>query len=93
MAEFLQQVALIIIGVSATAIATAFLAYLRSRSQCFKTLQDLVEKLDKRTYRIEKTIIVKAQLIDEQTKKAHPEAAANLEKLVNEMLRDSQGNL
>lgn len=93
MAEFLEQVALIVIGVCVTATATAFLAYLRSRSQCFKALQNLVEKLDKRTFRIEKTIILKAQMIDEQTKKAHPETMSSLEKLVLEMLHDEKGNL
>lgn len=91
--EFFQAIAVTLIGVFGTAATTAFIMYIRARSQCFKEWTKKVDKLDKRTFRMQKAMIIKAQMIDMQTKAAHPDASSELEKLVTEMLKDSEGNL
>ena len=90
---FFQSIAVTLIGVFGTAISTAVIMYIRARGQCFKAWTQKVDKLDKRTFRIQKALILKAQMIDRQTKAAHPDASSELEKLVTEMLKDSEGNL
>lgn len=90
---FFEQAALIMFGVALTAISGATMAYFRSRSQCFKAWQKTVEKLDKRTFRIQKALVLKAQLTDEQIKKDHPTEFHEYEKVIKEMLEDEEHNL
>lgn len=90
---FFEQSALIMFGVALTAISGATMAYFRSRSQCFRAWQDMVAKLDKRTFRIEKALILKAKMTDDDLAKLHPEERTRYEAIIKEMLEDEQGNL
>ena len=90
---FFQQLILIMVGVALTAIAGAILAYLRTRSQCFQAWKDMVVKLEKRSFRTEKALILSMKLIDSQTMDAHQETKSELEKIVKEILADEEGKL
>ena len=90
---FFEQAMLVILGVAATCIGGAIMAYFRSRSQCFKAWKDMVVKLDKRSFRTEKALILSMKLIDSQTMEAHQETKSELEKIVKEILADEEGKL
>jgi primase-polymerase (primpol)-like protein len=90
---FFDQAILVMLGVAATAISGSMMAYFRSRSQCFETWKKMIDKLDKRTFRIQKALILKAQLTDEQIKHDHPSEFHEYEKVIKEMLEDEEQNL
>lgn len=54
-------------------------------------LSDNVEKLHRENKLIKKCLIIKAKMIDEQTKIAHPKSNLELEEIVREMLK-TNGN-
>lgn len=90
---FFEQIIIIIIGSAVMVLGTAFLAYLHTRSQCFQAWKDMVMKLERRSFRTEKALILSMKLIDSQTMEAHQETKSELEKIVKEILADEEGKL
>src|SRR5690348_8826206 len=90
---FFEQVILIILGVAVTAISGAIIGHFRTKSQCFQAMKDKMEKLDKRSFRIEKALILSMGMIDSQTMDAHPETKSQLNALVKEIMLDEEGKL
>jgi hypothetical protein len=87
--ELIQSTIMIIIGLAITGITGSIIGYFRTKSKCLKNMNDSIEILSKRSFRIEKAIIILARMIDEQTDKAHPELHTDLDGLIKEILRSS----
>ncbi len=52
-------------------------------------LKDSIEKNSKRLWRMGKTIVIMAKIIDDQTAKVHSELSSSLEDIAQELLSDS----
>ena len=78
-----SDVFLIVISIAATTGIGALVAFFRNMRQC-------ITRLSKRTWRIQKTLIIMAKMIDTQTNKQHPEVESDLDELVKEMLEEEK---
>lgn len=87
--EILQSTVMIIIGLAITGITGSIIGYFRTKSKCIQKMNDKIDIISKRSFRIEKAIIILARMIDEQTDKAHPELHTDLDGLIKEILRSS----
>ena len=70
-------------------ITTAFgglTAYFRQRTSCLKKIADEVGDLQKRSYRIEKAMIILAKLQEDVVQRSHPELKTEWEAIVKELL-------
>ena len=70
-------------------ITTAFgglTAYFRQRTSCLKKIADEVSDLQKRSYRIEKAMIILAKLQEDVVERIHPELKTEWEEIVKELL-------
>jgi cytochrome oxidase assembly protein ShyY1 len=54
-----------------------------------KELQETVRELQKSLWRTEKTVLIMAKILDEQTEKEHPTLNSNLEDIAKELLSGS----
>ncbi len=72
-------------------VASLFV-WLKRRAQNKEDHHDDVENLKKSVWRLNKTVIILAKLLDEKGKKAHPEISSELEEIAKELL-ESNGNL
>jgi hypothetical protein len=86
---FLESTLMIVIGLAITAISGAIIGHFRTKSKCLQSMSEHIEVLSKRSFRIEKAIIILARMIDEQTDKAHPELHTDLDGLIKEILRSN----
>jgi|TARA_R110002110_G_scaffold113247_4_gene281060 hypothetical protein len=86
---FLESTIMIIIGLTITGISGGIIGFFRTRSKCLQKMSEHIEVLSKRSFRIEKAIIILARMIDEQTDKAHPELHTDLDGLIKEILRSN----
>jgi len=89
MVELLESVLMIIIGLALTATSGAIIGHFRTKSKCLQKMSENIEVLSKRSFRIEKAMIILARMIDEQTDKAHPELHTDLDGLIKEILRST----
>ena len=87
--EFFESIALVILAVFGSIISGIILQYYRTKSQCFIQMKNMIDKSDKRSFRIAKALVLMAQMIDNQTNNAHDDAHLELEKLTKELLKDS----
>lgn len=96
--DFLQQIVLLFIGVVATGIMGLIGYYVRqyfkARADCFRKMQEELQKQDRRGIRQSRAIIAMAQRDDEITARLHPgeprpDSASEVEKL----LQDERGEL
>ena len=70
-------------------ITTAFgglTAYFRQRTSCLKKIAEEVNDLQKRSYRIEKAMIILAKLQEDVVQRSHPELKTEWEAIVKELL-------
>ena len=70
-------------------ITTAFgglTAYFRQRTSCLKKIADEVSDLQKRSYRIEKAMVILAKLQEDVVERIHPELKTEWEEIVKELL-------
>ena len=70
-------------------ITTAFgglTAYFRQRTSCLKKIAEEVGDLQKRSYRIEKAMIILAKLQEDVVERIHPELKTEWEEIVKELL-------
>jgi type II secretory pathway pseudopilin PulG len=80
------EVVLIVIGIFLSGLAASFIGRLRKRQDCLEKIAKNVEELNKRSYRIEKTIIILAKLQEDTISKTHPELKTEWEEIVKELL-------
>lgn len=75
-----------IILLLAVSCSTGIISYFVGIKKANKKTCERLTKVESDVTMIKKILIIKAKLIDEQTKQAHPEAATELEEIVKEML-------
>jgi len=84
--NFGYEVVLIVIGIFLSGLAASFIGKLRKRQDCLEKIARNVEELNKRSYRIEKTIIILAKLQEDTISRTHPELKTEWEGIVKELL-------
>ena len=84
--NFGYEVILIVIGIFLSGLAASFIGRLKKRQDCLEKIARNVEELNKRSYRIEKTIIILAKLQEDTISKTHPELKTEWEEIVKELL-------
>ena len=84
--NFGYEVILIVIGIFLSGLAASFIGRLKKRQDCLEKKARNVEELKKRSYRIEKTIIILAKLQEDTIGKTHPELKTEWEEIVKELL-------
>ena len=80
------EVILIVIGIFLSGLAASFISRFKKRQDCLELIQKNVEELNKRSYRIEKTIIILVKLQEDTISKTHPELETEWEEIVKELL-------
>ena len=84
--NFGYEVILIVIGIFLSGLAASFIGKFRRRQDCLEKIAKNVEELNRRSYRIEKTIIILAKLQEDTISKTHPELKTEWEEIVKELL-------
>ena len=84
--NFGYEVILIVIGIFLSGLAASFIGKFRKRQDCLEKIARNVEELNKRSYRIEKTIIILAKLQEDTISRTHPELKTEWEEIVKELL-------
>ena len=84
--NFGYEVVLIVIGIFLSGLAASFIGKFRKRQDCLEKIAKNVEELNKRSYRIEKTIIILAKLQEDTISRTHPELKTEWEGIVKELL-------
>lgn len=96
--DFMQQVVLLFMGVFATGVMGLVAYYVRryfnARADCFRKMQEELQKQDRRGIRQSRAIILMSQKLDLDTSRLHPGEPENgfcaeMEKL----LQDETGQL
>jgi len=78
-----------IIVVIIIATLTYLMNYFRLKSKDSKKLDKKLVKLSLRQNNLQKVFVLMAKLIDDQSKRAHPDVHTELEGIIKEMLMDS----
>ena len=84
--NFGYEVILIVIGIFLSGLAASFIGKFKRRQDCLEKIARNVEELNKRSYRIEKTIIILAKLQEDTISRTHPELKTEWEGIVKELL-------
>ena len=84
--NFGYEVILIVIGIFLSGLAASFIRKFRRRQDCLEKIARNVEELNKRSYRIEKTIIILVKLQEDTISRTHPELKTEWEGIVKELL-------
>ena len=84
--NFGYEVILIVIGIFLSGLAASFIGKFKRRQDCLEKIAKNVEELNKRSYRIEKTIIILAKLQEDTISRTHPELKTEWEEIVKELL-------
>ena len=84
--NFGYEVILIVIGIFLSGLAASFIGKFRRRQDCLEKIARNVEELNKRSYRIEKNIIILAKLQEDTISRTHPELKTEWEGIVKELL-------
>ena len=82
----LENSFLVIITLIITTMFGGLTAYFRQRTNCLKKIADEVSDLQKRSYRIEKAMIILAKLQEDVVQRSHPESKTEWEAIVKELL-------
>lgn len=91
-------VATIIIGISISIFSGLLVAILKRKWAIqdrkmneFEEAENKLEELRKSIWRVNKTVLIMAKILDENTEKNHPELNTNLEDIATELLGDDSG--
>ena len=85
--EFTFNAILIIFGIVASGIAGLVGGIYKRKADQTKKLEGEVEKIRKRCWRIEKTIIILTKMQEDAIETTHPELRIEWEELVRELLK------
>lgn len=81
------QIHLIVLTILGPILATGIIAWIKTKTKC-------LSKIDKRSFRQSKALILLAEQIDNQTNHAHPkDQESNLATTMKDQLTDEKGNL
>ena len=91
-----QEITIIVSGIIIAIISGMFMAVMK-RSWAKKAdedrkiidLEKSVHVLHKSIWRLNKTVLIMAKILDEQTAKEHPDLTTNLENIASELLNES----
>ena len=94
-----QEITIIVSGIIIAIISGMFMAVMK-RSWAKKAdedrkiveLEKSVHILHKSIWRINKTVLIMAKILDEQTAKEHPDLTTNLENIASELLNESDNS-
>jgi len=92
----------IITGISISVVSASIIAllnrkwkkrdYKKAREKAdYNKIKNQIELLRKAIWRVNKTIIIMAKMLDDQTEKTHPELNPVLEEIADELLKESNG--
>tara|TARA_R110000824_G_scaffold248815_2_gene437789 strand:- start:757 stop:1065 length:309 start_codon:yes stop_codon:yes gene_type:complete len=97
MAEIPAIMAIVIALISAV-FSGLFVTLLKRRwssqdRQCemVEEMESKLEYMQKALWRVQKTVLIMAKILDEQTERNHPELNTNLEDIASELLGDDSG--
>ena len=82
----LENSVIVIITLVITTAFGGITAYFRQRTSCLKKIAEEVNDLQKRSYRIEKAMIILAKLQEDVVQRSHPELKTEWEAIVKELL-------
>ena len=57
----------------------------------YEEIKKQIELLRKAVWRISKTVVIMAKMLDDQTEKTHPELTPVLEEIADELLKENNG--
>lgn len=77
---------IVVITLVITSVFGGLTAYFRKRTSCLQNLAEKVGDLQKRSYRIEKALIILSKLQEDVVEKTHPELKPEWEDIVKELL-------
>ena len=94
-----QEITIIVSGIIIAIISGMFMAVMK-RSWAKKAEEDRkiidleksVHVLHKSIWRLNKTVLIMAKILDEQTAKEHPDLTTNLENIASELLNESDNS-
>jgi len=94
-----QEITIIVSGIIIAIISGMFMAVMK-RSWAKKAdedrkiveLEKSVHILHKSIWRLNKTVLIMAKILDEQTAKEHPDLTTNLENIASELLNESDNS-
>ena len=78
------------VAVITTSVLGGIIAFFRKKSDCLEKIRDDVADLQKRSWRIEKTLIILAKLQEDVIEKTHPELKPEWEEIVKELLKGTR---
>jgi hypothetical protein len=94
-----QEITMIISGVTIAVISGMMLALIHrgwakkaTEDKRMKELEKSVHVLQKSIWRLNKTVLIMAKILDEQTAKEHPDLTTNLENIASELLNESDNS-
>lgn len=89
----LDALTLTIIGAFLSAGVGGLGYWLKKKSNKKRDYMDDIADLKKAVWRLNKTILIMAKLLDSKTRKAHPEIDSELEEIARELLSNSDALL
>jgi hypothetical protein len=93
MMDFLMEnILIVLIGIIVTAGFTGITGYFKKRTNCLQKVAEEVEELRKRSYRIEKTLVILTKLQEDVVQRSHPELKTEWEEIVKELLKGNGNN-
>ncbi len=81
-----------IIGAAVSGILGILGWWLKKRSVSNKEHKDVADEQSKAIWRLQKTIIILAKILDEQVARAHPELQTELEGIAKELLSNENSD-
>tara|TARA_B110001454_G_scaffold156492_1_gene145731 strand:+ start:143 stop:433 length:291 start_codon:yes stop_codon:yes gene_type:complete len=94
-----QEITMIISGVIIAVISGMMLALVKrgwankaTEDKKMEELEKSVHILQKSIWRLNKTVLIMAKILDEQTAKEHPDLTTNLENIASELLNESDNS-
>jgi|TARA_B110000438_G_scaffold244984_1_gene245719 hypothetical protein len=94
-----QEIPMIISGVIIAVISGMMLSLVKrgwakkaTEDRKMEELEKSVHVLHKSIWRLNKTVLIMAKILDEQTAKEHPDLTTNLENIASELLNESDNS-
>jgi len=94
-----QEITIIVSGIIIAVISGMMLALIKrgwakkaNEDRKMEELEKSVHILHKSIWRLNKTVLIMAKILDEQTAKEHPDLTTNLENIASELLNESDNS-
>lgn len=92
----------IVTGISVSVVSASIIGLLKRKwkkkddkkakeEEDYNEIKNQIESLRKAIWRANKTIVIMAKMLDDQTEKTHPELNPMLEEIADELLKESNG--